>query len=90
MVFQAYNSVYAISDIRDPIREARFPINDDGNYLIANVGTGRITVPGYHDTNENGILDKNFIDTPTEAIVLTNNYHPRGPAEVCPYQLGTE
>jgi outer membrane protein len=79
MVFQVYDSADTFDDFREPVREVRFPINDDGEYIISDVNAGRIAVLGYHDANLNGILDKNFIGIPREPIGLSNNYRPKGP-----------
>ncbi|MGY8814977.1 MAG: MipA/OmpV family protein [Gammaproteobacteria bacterium] len=79
VVFQVYNSANSFGGFRNPVKEVRFPINDDGEYIITEVSTGKIAVVGYHDANENGILDKNFIGIPKEPVGLSNNYRPKGP-----------
>ena len=79
LVFQVYNSADAFGDFRDPENEVRFPVNDDGSYLITDVTAGRIAVLVYHDANLNGLIDKNFIGIPRERLALSNNYRPKGP-----------
>ncbi|MGK0298871.1 MAG: outer membrane protein [Gammaproteobacteria bacterium] len=79
LVFQVYDSADAFGDFRGPVKEAKFPVNDDGEYIISDVNADRIAVLVYHDANQNGILDKNFIGIPREAIGLSNNYRPKGP-----------
>ncbi len=79
LVFQVYDSPNAFGDFRDPAREIHAPIQSDAVYQIDDVPTGDIAVLVYVDENENGLIDKNFIGIPKEAIGISNNYRPKGP-----------
>ena len=79
LVFQIYNAADAFGDLRDPAQEFSLPAVGDGTYALENVIDGQIAVLVYHDENENGIIDKNFIGIPREPLAISNAYKPKGP-----------
>ena len=79
LVFQVYDAADAFGDVRDPAQEIRLPARGDGSYALAGLAAGEIAVLVYHDENANGVLDKNFIGIPREALAISNNYQPKGP-----------
>jgi len=79
LVFQVYNSPSAFGDFRDPIKEMRADVGQNKAYLIENVPAGEVAVLVYVDENDNGIIDKNFIGIPREALGISNSYRPKGP-----------
>ncbi|MBT6210800.1 MAG: DUF2141 domain-containing protein [Woeseia sp.] len=79
LVFQIYDSPNAFGDFRDPVKEIRTPIDASAVYLIDDVPAGVVAVLVYVDENENGLIDKNFIGIPKEALGISNNYRPKGP-----------
>jgi len=79
LVLQVYDSANAFGDFRDPVKEIRTPVTADGMYRIEGVPAGDIAVLVYVDENDNGVLDKNFIGIPKEALGMSNNYRPKGP-----------
>ena len=79
LVFQIYDAADAFGDLRDPAREVRMPAKGAGDYRLRGLDPGEIAVLVYHDENANGVLDKNFIGIPREALAISNNYQPKGP-----------
>ena len=79
LVFQIYNSANTFGDFRDPVREVRSDVRPDNIYSIEDIPQGVIAVLVYVDENENGLIDKNFIGIPKEALGISNNYRPKGP-----------
>ncbi len=79
LVFQVYNSPSAFGDFRDPVKEMRTDVRQNAVYLIENVPAGEVAVLVYVDENDNGLIDKNFIGIPREALGISNNYRPKGP-----------
>src|SRR5210317_419640 len=78
LVFQVYDAADAFGDLRDPVQEIRVPARGDGPYALTGLAAGEIAVLVYHDENANGVLDKNFIGIPREALAISNNYQPKG------------
>lgn len=79
LIFQVYDSANAFGDFRDPARELRAQPRDDSTYLLEDVPAGDIALLVFADENDNGVLDKNFIGIPKEALGISNNYQPKGP-----------
>ena len=79
LVFQIYDSANTFGDFRDPILEVRTEIRPDSVYLVEEIPAGEIAMLVYVDDNENGLIDKNFIGIPKEALGISNNYRPKGP-----------
>ena len=75
----ARNAADAFGDLRDPAQEFSLPAVGDGVYALENVSDGKIAVLVYHDENENGLIDKNFIGIPREPLAISNAYRPKGP-----------
>ena len=54
---------------------------------------GRYALAAYHDVNNNGELDKNFVGIPKEPYGFSNNFRPKFKAptfEDCAFQLAGE
>lgn len=79
LVFQVYEAADAFGDLRDPAMEVRMEARGDGEYALTGLRPGEIALLVYHDGNANGVLDKNFIGIPREALAISNNYQPKGP-----------
>ena len=79
LVFQVYDSANTFGDFRDPLRELRSDVRTDNVYLLEDVPAGDLAVLVYVDENQNGLIDKNFIGIPKEALGISNNYRPKGP-----------
>lgn len=79
LVLQVYDSPNSFGDFRDPMKEIRTQITADSIYQIDGVPSGEIAVLIYVDENRNGLIDKNFIGIPKEALGISNNYRPKGP-----------
>lgn len=79
VVVQVYDSATSFGDFRDPLREIRGPKTSDDVYRLADVPAGEVAILVYVDSNENGLIDKNFIGIPKEPLGLSNNYRPKGP-----------
>lgn len=79
LVFQVYNSPSAFGDFRDPVKELRTDVRQKAGYVIENIPAGEVAVLVYVDENGNGLIDKNFIGIPREALGISNNYRPKGP-----------
>jgi len=79
LVFQVYDAADAFGDLRDPAMELALPAKGDGEYALGDVVSGEIAVLVYHDANDNGLIDKNFIGIPREILAISNDYKPKGP-----------
>ena len=79
VIFRVFNSANTFGDLRDPIREVRFPLDGRDLYSISDLPVGEIALIVHFDENENGVIDKNFIGIPREAIGFSNDYRPKGP-----------
>ena len=79
LVIQVYDSPNAFGDFRDPVRELHTQTNVSGEYRIDDLEPGEVAVLVYVDANNNGVIDKNFIGIPREALGISNNYRPKGP-----------
>ncbi len=79
LVFQVYDAADAFGDFRDPADEVVMPARGDGDYQLSGISDGKIAVLVYHDENDNGLIDKNFIGIPRENLALSNDYRPKGP-----------
>lgn len=44
---------------------------------ISGVANGNYAITVYHDLNDNGKLDKNFIGVPKEPYAFSQNFHPK-------------
>jgi outer membrane protein len=79
LIFQVYDTADAFRDFRDPVMEVRLSSHGDGDYLLPGTGNGKIALIVFHDENQNGIIDKNFIGIPREKLAFSNGYQPKGP-----------
>ena len=79
LTIQVYDSANAFGDFRDPVKELRTPVRDDGEYRVEGIPAGDIALLVYVDENENGLIDKNFIGIPKEPLGMSNGYRPKGP-----------
>ncbi len=87
LVFQVYDSADTFGDFRSPAQEVKFTVTDEGKYIIADVNEGTIALVVYHDENNNGKLDRNFIGIPREPLAISNNYRPKGPPNFGPASI---
>ena len=60
-------SIYKIQDVKSA----------NSQVVTFQLEPGRYAVAVYHDLNENGILDKNFIGIPKEPYGFSQNFRPR-------------
>lgn len=60
-------SEYAVKKIKIPVREKKQPLEIEG------LEFGEYGIKMYHDINENGELDKNFMGMPKEPYGFSNN-----------------
>jgi len=79
VVVQVYDSASSFGDFRDPIREVRSAKTSDDTYRLTGIPAGEVAILVYVDSNDNGLIDKNFIGIPKEPLGLSNNYRPKGP-----------
>ena len=92
LVFQVYDAADAFGDLRDPAQEIRLPATGADVYRLADIADGNVAVLVYHDENENGLIDKNFIGIPRERLAFSNGYQPKGPPSFsrASFRLGPE
>lgn len=79
IVFVLFDSSATFGDLRDPVKVLKQPLDGRQVYHIDDVPNGEYALMVYHDENENGRIDKNFIGIPTEIIGFSNRYKPKGP-----------
>ena len=79
LVFQVYDAADAFGDLRDPAREVAMKARGSGTYELKNIPDGEVAILVYHDENDNGQIDKNFIGIPRESLAFSNGYQPKGP-----------
>ena len=79
VVFVLFNSANTFGDLRDPAKVVKQSPAGSQAFYIRDVPRGEYALMVYHDENENGRLDKNFIGIPTEPLGFSNRYKPKGP-----------
>ncbi len=79
LVFRFYNSANAFGDLRKATKQVKLRVDRSNRYLFSDITPGEYALIVYHDANENGQLDENFIGIPTEPIAFSNRYQPKGP-----------
>lgn len=79
LVFLLFDSANAFGDLRDPLKTLWSPSDGRETYRFEEVPAGEYALVVYHDENENGRLDKNFIGIPKEPMGFSNRYKPKGP-----------
>ncbi|MFT5219982.1 MAG: outer membrane protein [Gammaproteobacteria bacterium] len=77
--FQIYDSANSFGAQSNPIKTARYNLNDLGPYIIKDLSSGEYALLVYYDENDNKRIDKNFIGIPVEPIGFSNRYTPRAP-----------
>jgi outer membrane protein len=79
VIFVLFNSANTFGDLRDPAKVVKQPLDGRQVYHIDDVPHGEYALMVYHDENENGRIDKNFIGIPNEILGFSNRYKPKGP-----------
>lgn len=79
LIAQIYDAPDTFGDLRDPVREYVLAASGAGPYRLNDLPSGEIAILVYHDANDNGRIDKNFIGIPREPLAISNNYEPKGP-----------
>jgi outer membrane protein len=79
VVLELFDSANAFGDFRNPVSTVRFPADGRSTYSLEKVPPGTYALLVYHDRNNNGRIDKNFIGIPREALAFSNGYRPKGP-----------
>lgn len=79
VVVQIYDSASSFGDFRDPLREIRSAKTSDDTYRLTDLPSGDVAILVYVDSNNNGLIDKNFIGIPKEPLGISNDYRPKGP-----------
>lgn len=74
-----FDSPNTFVDLRDPARVVI--LSDRGNIpsKIKDLPAGEYALVVFHDANNNGLMDKNFIGIPREWLGFSNRYWPEGP-----------
>lgn len=74
-----FDSPNTFVDLRDPARVV--VLSDRGNTPtpIKDLPAGEYALVVFHDANNNGLMDKNFIGIPREWLGFSNRYWPEGP-----------
>lgn len=52
------------------------PLPGDVTYVFKDLPPGRYAISGFHDENDNGLFDTNFIGMPKEGFVFSNDAKP--------------
>ncbi len=79
LFFLIFDSANRFGDLRDPSRIEKKAADGRERYRIQNVPPGEYALLVYHDENNNGRIDRNFIGIPKEPIGYSNQYQPKGP-----------
>jgi len=79
IVFVLYDSPNTFGDLRDPAKVVAQPVDGRQVFHIRDIPDGRFALLVFHDENDNGRLDKNFIGIPKEPLGFSNRYKPKGP-----------
>lgn len=79
VIAMLFNSGSTFVDLRDPLRVVTLPSGGTSTGRITDLEGGEYALVVYHDENDNGRLDKNFIGIPSEPLGFSNRYWPQGP-----------
>jgi outer membrane protein len=79
VIAMLFNSGSTFVDLRDPVKVVTLPSGGTIPGRIPDLASGEYALVVYHDENENGRLDKNFIGIPSEPLGFSNRYWPQGP-----------
>lgn len=64
-------------DEKDKFKKYRFqPKSELIDVLLEDLPYGELALAVYHDENNNGKIDKNFLGIPTEPYAFSNNFKP--------------
>lgn len=79
VVLWLFDSPNTFVDLRDPVRIVILPDRGRTPAKIKDLPAGEYAVVVFHDANNNGLMDKNFIGIPREWLGFSNRYWPEGP-----------
>lgn len=79
VVLWLFDSPNTFVDLRDPVRIVTWPDRGRTPAKIQELPAGEYAVVVFHDANNNGLMDKNFIGIPREWLGFSNRYWPEGP-----------
>ncbi len=75
--FSLYDSASAF-DARKPTLTATLSVTNGAcTWSLPELPAGRYSIQFYHDTNDNGALDRNTLGIPREPVAFSNNARPR-------------
>ncbi len=78
VVALVFDSADAFADLRDPLKRLVLPGGGESVASLGDLPPGDYAVMVYHDENNNGELDKNFIGIPREPLGFSNRYWAKG------------
>jgi MipA family protein len=73
-----FDNAAAFADMRDPLRTLRLPAAEAAVARFDGLAPGRYAVLVFHDENNNGALDLNFMGIPREPLGFSRRYWGRG------------
>ncbi len=79
VVFSLFDSANTFGDLRDPVRQDTFPLDGRDSYRLTDIPPGEYALLVFHDQDDNGRVDRNFIGIPKEPLGFSNGYRPKGP-----------
>ncbi len=79
VILWLFDSPNTFVDLRDPLRIVTMPDRGRSPAKIKDLPAGEYAVVVFHDANNNGLMDKNFIGIPREWLGFSNRYWPEGP-----------
>ncbi|MBK8872303.1 MAG: DUF2141 domain-containing protein [Elusimicrobia bacterium] len=74
-----FDSPNAFVDLRNPARVVVLVDRGGTPTTINDLPAGEYALVVFHDANNNGLMDKNFIGIPREWLGFSNHYWPEGP-----------
>lgn len=75
----AFDTAEGFEDFKAPVLSEDFLAEGQTALTLQKVQPGEYAILVYHDENDNGQLDLNFIGIPREPIGFSNQYQPKGP-----------
>lgn len=79
VIIMLFNSGSTFVDLRDPVNVIILPSGGTPPGRIPDLASGEYALVVFHDENDNGRLDENFIGIPSEPLGFSNRYWPQGP-----------
>ncbi len=79
IVCMLFDTADTFGDLRDPKYTQRFPADGRDTFQLTDITAGDYALLVYHDENNNGRLDENFLGIPREPVGFSNGYRPKGP-----------